>query len=242
MKNEELPWSNSVYRLVRCMTGSSSILAISLVDDESYWRWSNQSYELDLHAAIRWVPSFVVYDNDLEYVWSWYQKNDGNTGDTRTFRQIQTSRWIITLHHVFLYCSWQLMWWLLFFWGCPALLLYQGGRAYKDSSWVSYNCSPTRTLSLVFFNYKIWSYSTRILFLGDILLLYCCNMGLCQPHMGLLSYLGHVPRIRILDNIHPLDFMMKHPAMLQPWKKLMHITHDLPMLALQTEFVTRWYI
>jgi hypothetical protein len=39
--------------------------------------------------------------------------------------------------------------------GCSALLLYQGGRGYKESHRVSYNCSCSITLSLAFSNYKI---------------------------------------------------------------------------------------
>jgi hypothetical protein len=35
---------------------------------------------------------------------------DGNTGDVRIFRQVQASRRIIALCHVFLYCSCQLVW------------------------------------------------------------------------------------------------------------------------------------
>jgi hypothetical protein len=43
---------------------------------------------------------------------------DGNIGDARIFRQVQASRRIIALGHVFLYCSWQLVWWLkLYLWG-----------------------------------------------------------------------------------------------------------------------------
>jgi hypothetical protein len=57
----------------------------------------------------------VVYDNDLEYEWSRDQENDSNTGDVRIFRQLQASRKIIVIRPVFLYCSWQLMLWLLFF-------------------------------------------------------------------------------------------------------------------------------
>jgi hypothetical protein len=63
--------------------------------------------------------------------------------------------------------------------GCPCPPFFiQGGRGYKESSRDSYNCNPSRTLSLVFPNYDIWSYANRTLSLGDILSSYCCNMGI----------------------------------------------------------------
>jgi hypothetical protein len=51
----------------------------------------------------------VVCDNDLESDWSRDRESDGNTRDARIFRQVQASRRIIALRHVFLYCSWQLV-------------------------------------------------------------------------------------------------------------------------------------
>jgi hypothetical protein len=66
---------------------------------------------------------------------------------------------------------------VLWGWPCPPFFI-QGGRGYKESPRVSYNCNPSRTLSLVLPNYKIWSYANRTLSLGDILSSYCCNMGL----------------------------------------------------------------
>jgi hypothetical protein len=40
--------------------------------------------------------------------------------------------------------------------GVPLPSFYiQGGRGYNESPRVSYNCSPSRTLSLAFPNYKI---------------------------------------------------------------------------------------
>jgi hypothetical protein len=39
------------------------------------------------------------------------------------------------------------------FWGVPLPSFYmQGGWDYKESPRISYNCSPSRTLSLVFLN------------------------------------------------------------------------------------------
>jgi hypothetical protein len=41
-------------------------------------------------------------------------------------------------------------------WWVPLPSFYiQGGRGYKESPLIGYNCSPSRTLSLVFPNYKI---------------------------------------------------------------------------------------
>jgi hypothetical protein len=62
----------------------------------------------------KWAPTVIVYDNDLEYGWSQDRENDGDIGEARIFRQVRASRRIIALHHVFLYCSWQLMLRLLF--------------------------------------------------------------------------------------------------------------------------------
>jgi hypothetical protein len=66
---------------------------------------------------------------------------------------------------MFLYCSWQLMWWLLLV-GlvltsslCPLgvplpLLLYARGKGYKEGNRVNYSMIPTRTLSLLaYFTY-----------------------------------------------------------------------------------------
>jgi hypothetical protein len=60
--------------------------------------------------APQWAPTVMVFDNDLEQVWiqSCTTENDGNTGDTWIFRQVQASRRIIALCPVFLYCTWQL--------------------------------------------------------------------------------------------------------------------------------------
>jgi hypothetical protein len=65
--------------------------------------------------APQWAPSIVLCDINLEYGWSRDRKNVGNIGDARIFRQVQAFQSIITLHLVFLYCSRQLTWWLLFF-------------------------------------------------------------------------------------------------------------------------------
>jgi hypothetical protein len=108
----------------------------------------------------RWAPNVVVGDNDLEQGWSRDQENDGNTGDARIFRQVQASRRIIALCHVFLYCSWQLMWWLCFLdlsrllirvtLEVPLpLLLYPRGRGHKEGNRVDYNMIPIMTLSLL---------------------------------------------------------------------------------------------
>jgi hypothetical protein len=48
----------------------------------------------------------VVYDNNFVYGWSRNRENDDNTRDTMIFRQVPTSRRIIVLRHVFLYCLW----------------------------------------------------------------------------------------------------------------------------------------
>jgi hypothetical protein len=81
-------------------------------------------------------PDAVVdYDNDLEWGWSRDRENDSNTGDTRIFRQIQASRRKITLHLVFLYCSWQLCCLCLLLSGVPLpLLLYPRGRGYNEGN------------------------------------------------------------------------------------------------------------
>jgi hypothetical protein len=72
---------------------------------------------------------------------------------------------------------------VLVLWGVPLpLLLYSRGWGYKEGPQVGYNCSPSRTISLVFSNYKIWSYLSRTLSLRDILPPSCRNMGLCRPH------------------------------------------------------------
>jgi hypothetical protein len=56
------------------------------------------------------ISNFVVVsDNDLEYGRSRDRENDGNTGDVEIFRQVSTSRRIIALCHVFLFCKWQLV-------------------------------------------------------------------------------------------------------------------------------------
>jgi hypothetical protein len=71
----------------------------------------------------------------------------------------------IALHPVFLYCSWQLMPWLLFVGpvmtshssplGVPlSLILYARGRGYKEGNRVGCNTIPIRTLSLLaYFTY-----------------------------------------------------------------------------------------
>jgi hypothetical protein len=89
---------------------------------------------------------------------------------------------------------------LVLFGGASALVLCPRGKGYKESPWVGYNCSPSRTLSLVFPNYRIWWYPNRTLSPGVILPPSCCNMGLCQPRMGLPSHIGLVPWVRILDS------------------------------------------
>jgi hypothetical protein len=74
--------------------------------------------------------------------------------------------------------------------GAPALLLYLRGRSYKESPWVGYNYSPSRTLSL-----------------GVILSPPCSNVGLCRPLHGPteLSWsctLGTYPRHLSCDEHH----------------------------------------
>jgi hypothetical protein len=82
-----------------------------------------------------------------------------------------------------------------YFWSVPlASFCIQRGRGYKEIPRVSYNCSPSRILSLVFPNYKIWYYPS------SILASYCSNMGLCWHPMDLLSHISHVPWVCILDN------------------------------------------
>jgi hypothetical protein len=68
------------------------------------------------------IASVVIYDNDLEYEWSRDRENDGSTLDARIFSQVQFFQRIITLRPMFLYCSWQLMWWFKFgLWGVSTL-------------------------------------------------------------------------------------------------------------------------
>jgi hypothetical protein len=77
-----------------------------------------------------WAPTVVVYENDLEYGWSQDRENDGNIGVARVFRQVQASRRIIALYHVFLCYSCQLMLRLyLCYLGVPLPSFYvQGAR------------------------------------------------------------------------------------------------------------------
>jgi hypothetical protein len=89
---------------------------------------------------------------------------------------------------VFLYCLCQLCCGCVCLGGgggvAPPYFYIQGGRGYKESPQVCYNCSPSRTLSLIFSNYKIWSYPSSTLSLEVILPPSCCNVGLCQPLHG----------------------------------------------------------
>jgi hypothetical protein len=62
--------------------------------------------------------------------------------------------------------------------GVPLPCFYiQGGTSSKESPQVSCNYNPSTTLSLVFPNYKIWSYQCRALSLGDILPPSCWSEG-----------------------------------------------------------------
>jgi hypothetical protein len=66
-----------------------------------------------------------------------------------------------------------------------SLYLYLWGRGYKKIHWVGCNCSPIKTLSLVFTNYKIWFYRSNTLSMGVILSPFYCNLGVCRPLHGL---------------------------------------------------------
>jgi hypothetical protein len=82
----------------------------SFIDDASKLVTTCQACQKFLpDSKVASEPFVEVYDNDLEWGWSWDRENNGNTGDTRIFRQVQASQSIIALCSVFLYCSWQLM-------------------------------------------------------------------------------------------------------------------------------------
>jgi hypothetical protein len=144
----------------------------------------------------------MVYDNDLEYEWSWDREINGNTGDIRIFRQVQASQRIIVICSVFLYCSWQLVLCRLVLYGCLYPSFYiQGGRGYKKGNRVSYNIIIIRTLSLlVYFTYIFIDiilyalgktpWSSRIFrMVGQVI---------ADPSLGLPSPCGVVPRVPII--------------------------------------------
>jgi hypothetical protein len=113
--------------------------------------------------------------------WSWDRESNGNTWGTRIFTQVQASRRIIVLCHIFFYCSWQLMWWLLFFRGCPSPPFI--------SKWARVTRKVPESVTIIvlvgLYIYlpicKIWSYPSRTLSLENMLSPSYCNMGLCWP-------------------------------------------------------------
>jgi hypothetical protein len=72
---------------------------------------------------------------------------------------------------------------------------WEGGKGYKKSHRIGYNCSPSRTLSLVFPNYKPKFDLIRLgLYLWELFCRYLVVMwAYADPYMGLPSRLSHVP-------------------------------------------------
>jgi hypothetical protein len=117
------------------------------------------------------------------------------------FRQVQASQRIITLYHVFLYCSWQLVLLKFSHQGCLYPSFYiQGGRGYKEDKQVGYNMIPIRTLSLL--AYCTYIFIDIIIYaLGSIRLsriFWMVGRVIADPSLGLLSLCRVVPRVSIL--------------------------------------------
>jgi hypothetical protein len=149
------------------------------------------------------MTSYVaIYDNDLEYGCSRDREIDGNTGDTRIFRQVRTSWRIIALRHVFLYCSWQLvLCFLVVPWGCLYPSFYiQGGRGYMEGNRVGYNMIPIRTLSLLVYFTDI-SIDINIYALERMTwssgIFWMVGWVITDPSLGLLSPCRVIPRVPI---------------------------------------------
>jgi hypothetical protein len=110
---------------------------------------------------------------------------------------------------VFLYRSWQLIWWLLFVrvvpippLGVPLPSFYiQGGQGYKEGNRVGSNMIPIRTLSpLAYFTYIF--IAINIYALGSMTstfgIFWMVSQVIADPFLGLPSLWGLVPRVPIL--------------------------------------------
>jgi hypothetical protein len=128
------------------------------------------------------------------------------------FRQVQACRRIIALHTIFLYCSWQLIWWLLFVrlvltssshsLGVPLpLLLYPRGVKLQGRypSWLQHD-SYSDSILLVYFTHIF--IDIIIYAIGSTLwssgIIWMVGQVIADPSLGLLSLCGVVPQVPIL--------------------------------------------
>jgi hypothetical protein len=117
----------------------------------------------------------------------------------------------MVLRHVFLYCSWSLMWWLLIVRlvltssSCPLgvplpLLLYLRG-GYKKDNQVDYNMISIRNLSLLtYFTYIFIDIIIHILrsTSWSFEIFWMVGWVIADPSLGLSSPCGVVPWVPIL--------------------------------------------
>jgi hypothetical protein len=201
LTDSRLLWTNS-RRLIAAST------AYRLSPPTLGW-WANVSkyfYIFNvLQEKVTDIPHFTHYHG----LWQWFRvgvvmrwENDGNTGDAKIFRHIQDSGRIIALHHMFLYCSWQ----LILCWTCPLGGIYpsvyiQWRRGYKKGNRVGYNMILIRTLSLLaYFTYisidiiiyalESTSWSSEIFWM--------VGWPIADPSLGLLSPCDVIPQVLIL--------------------------------------------
>jgi hypothetical protein len=89
------PWCRNTLRWCR---QRAALLTIT-------WCLSLNSTKQIFASSLPGAPTVGIYDNEFVWGWSRDRENDGNTGDARIFRQVRTSRRIITLRPMFLYYS-----------------------------------------------------------------------------------------------------------------------------------------